>query len=341
VQHIPGRNTPRRRRRYRRSSKRSTLAAILLGSLAAITPIVIATLPAWGTTSARVQTLPRNEPVPTAATAAVAKDTTPARRNYRYSVIPGGARTRDELLNVVSNDAVVASHYYPLSRERVREERLTEEQRAYVSYRIGDRVYWTKERVTLPAGEPILTDGVIQIRARCGNRIAYEPQLPTSDEQPDLFELDALAPPASDTVALLATLPLSAMRLSVTPGLIPSGQPVPSGMLPLVPSPTDRFGGWHPPTGLPGLPIEPTGNPVPNEPVPNLVPPIPVPEQRGPDQPGPLTPPTPDGKEPVRDYWPETTPKQPVSVPEPSTVVLLGAGAAGMMWRRVRSHRSR
>lgn len=113
---------------------------------------------------------------------------------YRYSVIPGGAHSQLELLNAIGRDPVVASHYRTIATERVRVETLTEKRRAYVSYRVGDRIYWTKHTVTLPAGEQILTDGVTYIRTRCGNCISDHPQLPTSDQEPDLAEFDALAP---------------------------------------------------------------------------------------------------------------------------------------------------
>ena len=43
---------------------------------------------------------------------------------------------------------------------------------AYVSYRIGHRVFWTRKPVRIPAGETVLTDGETEIRARCGNAVS-------------------------------------------------------------------------------------------------------------------------------------------------------------------------
>lgn len=47
---------------------------------------------------------------------------------------------------------------------------------AHVSYRKGDRLFWTRNKVRIPAGERILTDGRHEIRARCGNRIEDSPE---------------------------------------------------------------------------------------------------------------------------------------------------------------------
>ena len=62
-----------------------------------------------------------------------------------------------------------------------------------MSYRIGDEIFWTKQKVRLQQGETILTDGVHHIRARCGNCIAFAPMEPTADDEPDEMEFDALA----------------------------------------------------------------------------------------------------------------------------------------------------
>ena len=45
----------------------------------------------------------------------------------------------------------------------------------FVSYRLQNAIYWTSRRIHLPEGEPVLVDGKNMIRARCGNRIAFEP----------------------------------------------------------------------------------------------------------------------------------------------------------------------
>ena len=61
---------------------------------------------------------------------------------------------------------------------------------AYVSYRIGDRVFWTRKPVRIPAGETLLTDGETEIRARCGNAVSDLAREPVSDVEPMAAELD-------------------------------------------------------------------------------------------------------------------------------------------------------
>lgn len=132
------------------------------------------------------------------------------RANFNYSVIPGGAYNAQELRRAVNVDPVVAQHYPDLDLSTMRAEVLKADRLAYVSYRLGDRVYWTSKKVRIRSGETILTNGQTEIRARCGNCISMEPLLPTSADEPDPAQLDSL----SDTdhpmrlEALSATLPV-------------------------------------------------------------------------------------------------------------------------------------
>ena len=70
----------------------------------------------------------------------------------------------------------------------------------YVSYRLGDRVFWTAKTLKLAKGEAVITDGVNEARARCGNRLSPTPVEPVSPEQPppQVFE----APEAPILVAV-------------------------------------------------------------------------------------------------------------------------------------------
>jgi len=61
--------------------------------------------------------------------------------------------------------------------------RLEKEKTVYVSYRIAGRVYWTTRRVTLKPGELLITDGVITVRARCGNQVSENPRYEVSPRQ--------------------------------------------------------------------------------------------------------------------------------------------------------------
>ena len=119
-------------------------------------------------------------------------DTASARPVFRHSVIPGGVYTPAELKNALARDAVAASHYPSLQPEAVRAAVVTQDRFAYVSYRKDDRIYWTRNKVRLSAGETILTDGANEIRARCGNCISDTAMLPVADVEPDAAELDRL-----------------------------------------------------------------------------------------------------------------------------------------------------
>jgi hypothetical protein len=115
---------------------------------------------------------------------------------YRYSVIPGGAYSSDELRDALAADAIAADHHRGVVLDLVRVEQTTVPRLVYVSYRIGDEIAWTKHPVLLPAGERILSDGVSEIRARCGNGVSDEPRQPTSDQEPHPAALDAIDQPA-------------------------------------------------------------------------------------------------------------------------------------------------
>jgi len=116
----------------------------------------------------------------------------PTRPNYNYSVIPGGARNAQELARAIQTDEVVADHYRDLDPSTMHPQTVPVERLAHVSYRINDRVFWTKKPVRIYEGETILTNGETEIRARCGNAISMAPLLPTSDDEPESTEFDAL-----------------------------------------------------------------------------------------------------------------------------------------------------
>ncbi len=114
----------------------------------------------------------------------------PERAIYPYSVIPGGVLSNAELGRAVARDRVAADHYQDFSVQRARLEVVARPRLVFVSYRVADRVYWTRKRVLLKAGETILSDGAHQARTRCGNRIADTPQAPTQSPEPDQSTLD-------------------------------------------------------------------------------------------------------------------------------------------------------
>jgi hypothetical protein len=109
---------------------------------------------------------------------------------YPYSVVRGGVANPDELKHAMEYDPVVSRHFQGFDYQRAHLVQLSEKQVMYVSYRIGDRVYWTRKKVTLLPGEKLITDGTIVARARCGNRVATVPMDTGSPLEPSLDEFE-------------------------------------------------------------------------------------------------------------------------------------------------------
>jgi hypothetical protein len=109
---------------------------------------------------------------------------------YRHSIIPGGAYSVSELEWAERRDPVVAAHYARFEHANLRMVQNPAARAVYVSYRVGDGVYWTRGRVQLPAAETLITDGENEARARCGNRVSDTPRQPTMASQPPASALD-------------------------------------------------------------------------------------------------------------------------------------------------------
>ncbi|QJE02410.1 PEP-CTERM sorting domain-containing protein [Massilia forsythiae] len=126
-----------------------------------------------------------------AAAPAAAADKPAPRRVYRFSIVPGGLASRDELLQAIAHDPVVAAHYAGFDADKARAVTVDKARAVYVSYRKGDQVYWTAKKLTLAPGETVLTDGVNEIRGRCGNRISDVPRFPVEAHGPSERDLDS------------------------------------------------------------------------------------------------------------------------------------------------------
>ena len=168
----------------------------------------------------------------------------PHRPVYPYSVVAGGVRSPEELKLAIAKDPIVAEHYAGFDSVRAHLVKLREAKLAYVSYRLGNKVFWTKKKIRLAKGEPLITDGESYARTRCANRVSEKPQPRTSSREPSPKELDKPIDPASREV-IAALIPP-----------IPTSPPV-SGIdfvpvIPLVP----LFGGNPPP-----VPVTPTPEP--------------------------------------------------------------------------------
>jgi hypothetical protein len=97
---------------------------------------------------------------------------------YPYSVIPGGVYSSAELNQKLAGDSVAREHYRGFNAAGAWKTKAEFAGPVYLSYRHGDRIYWTQRPVRIPKGEILLTDGSAYVRARCGNRIAEAPSQP-------------------------------------------------------------------------------------------------------------------------------------------------------------------
>jgi len=124
-----------------------------------------------------------------------------ARPIYNGSVVPGGVYSLDELRAAVERDPIVAAHYRGARLGDMRAVTLTAGKAAYVSYRVGNRIHWTRNRVWLKPGETVLTDGTTTVRARCGNCVSDVKQDDVAAVEPAHGELDEFVVPATGASA--------------------------------------------------------------------------------------------------------------------------------------------
>jgi hypothetical protein len=114
----------------------------------------------------------------------------PQRPTFPYSIVPGGVRDARELQSVASHDPVVAQHYSDFRIAAARTVRLEKPLEMYVSYRRNNNVYWTRNRMVIPAGETLISDGDNLARVRCGNRLSAIAAKPVSVSEPSKEELN-------------------------------------------------------------------------------------------------------------------------------------------------------
>ena len=118
------------------------------------------------------------------------------RPNFPYSVIPGGAYSPAELRYANHRDHLVREHYADFDLSSARLVTLTDDRYQYVSFRLRDRIYWTRNKLRIPRGEVLLTDGRNYARTRCGNRLSSKPKPNTTAQQPSerLLSLPPFSP---------------------------------------------------------------------------------------------------------------------------------------------------
>jgi hypothetical protein len=118
------------------------------------------------------------------------------RKVYKYSVVPGGVYTPEELAAARRLDPVVEEHYADFGHD-TKITTLKEDMFVYVSYRKGNKIYYSKKKHKVCKGEVVITDGKNYARTRCANRLTkvfkppaliyHEPKPPEMDlvEAPD------------------------------------------------------------------------------------------------------------------------------------------------------------
>ena len=219
----------RRRRRRVRWTPQCVASAATLTVIALFAAILVGTNP--------------DVPMPRATPRAFLDDHEPAthpdRPAYRYSVIPRGAYSGEELREALSIDGIAAGHHRAVVLDAVRVETLTAPRQVYMSYRVGDDIAWTKHKVLLPAGETILTDGVNEIRARCGNGVSDVPREPTRDREPEPLAFDEVDDPATYAVNRPAPLGFAPLLTGGAPPVLPFSDFPPDGAG--VPGDSDPF----------------------------------------------------------------------------------------------------
>ena len=185
---------------------------------------------------------------------------------YPYSIVPGGIQSGEELRRVIEHDSVVASHYAGFDYRHARVIELTEPKLVYLSYRMGNKVFWTHKQITLRKGEKLITDGSMTARTRCANQVSVLPHAQVTPAEPLLALMEQPIP---------------------GPVALPNFLPAPYPALSQVPSPAAPPTGYGPPIGV----LPPIGNP------PTCIPPKngkPVPGQPKPCPPGPPPPSVPE-----------------------------------------------
>jgi len=165
---------------------------------------------------------------------------------FPYSVVPGGVRDAHELQKAAAADPLVAKHYSDFRIAKARTVSLDHSVAMYVSYRRNNQVFWTKNKMVIPAGESLLSDGENLARVRCANRLSAVAALPVAVSEPTKEELSTpqfdpleaqflpdgqfgLFPQDSSSVLVLPLLPPGSRTNSnsspppFTPPLLPPG----------------------------------------------------------------------------------------------------------------------
>jgi hypothetical protein len=228
---------------------------------------------------------------------------------YPYSVVPGGVRSVEDLREASDHDPVVGEHYGGFDFRNARIIELQEPELVYLSYRLHNKVFWTKKKVRLRKGEKLITDGTITGRTRCANRVSPTAQLGISPEEPPAEKFEQPVNPGEGS-SMQAPFPVESSIAG------PVGPP------PLLSSIWGPGGGF-PPVFPPPIPCVPSATGVAAS------------EGRSLRELAKTTP-QPCSLKPTKPHKPP-----PPTIPEPATILLFSSGVAGiyLRYRKARSRR--
>lgn len=158
------------------------------------------------------------------------------------------------------HDPVVGEHYAGFDFRNARMIELPEAKLVYLSYRMGNRIFWTRHKVSLRKGERLITDGMITARTRCANQVspvaveAIAPNEPPLEafEEPILMAGSAIQIPFPE-----AALPLGPEAPPLTPP-----NPIPGGGFPPLVPPAVPVPICQPTKTKPGGKLPPCTKPV-------------------------------------------------------------------------------
>jgi hypothetical protein len=159
----------------------------------------------------------------------------PSRPVYPYSVIPGGVSNVAELRQMLKDDPQLAAHLKDFDLNKAVLVRAAAPRAAYVSYRVGNHIFWTTRKLTIARGEALITDGKRTIRGRCGNDISDVPLTPLSasvDPTPREFDTPVLAPvPPPEIVLNPSSSPFDGLLIPPPLLIPPSATPAPNNFI--------------------------------------------------------------------------------------------------------------
>ena len=169
------------------------------------------------------------------------------RKVYPYSIVPGGAETLYEAKRAM-HDPATKVNYAGIDFTKLRLVKLKRNLTGYISYRSGEKIYWTSDELTLRVGETVFTDGVHLVRGRGLNVYSPDPMLPIWPNEPteQVFDTSMELPVIAYS---FPKLPVEALELPMRPEELTPAVPV---FQPASPSMRGKTGGgiWFPLTPI-------------------------------------------------------------------------------------------